>query len=83
LRFKASLGKKFSRPYLEKPNTKKGLVKWLKVQTLVPKKKKERRKDKETRPLKTNNYCSHLHKRTKIPPSCHPIHKQLLLSPFL
>jgi hypothetical protein len=47
LRFKASLGKKFSRPYLEKPNTKKGLVKWLKVQTLVPKKKKKEGKTKK------------------------------------
>jgi hypothetical protein len=31
LRFKANLGKQFSRPYLEKTRHKKGLVEWLKV----------------------------------------------------
>jgi hypothetical protein len=29
--FEASLGKLFTRPYLEKPFTKIGLVEWLKV----------------------------------------------------
>jgi hypothetical protein len=29
--FKASLGKWFARPYLEKTHHKKGLVEWLKV----------------------------------------------------
>jgi hypothetical protein len=33
-RFKASPGRQFSRPYLEKPFTKKGLVEWLKVKAL-------------------------------------------------
>jgi hypothetical protein len=33
-RFKASWGKQFERPYLEKPFTKIGLVEWLKVKAL-------------------------------------------------
>jgi hypothetical protein len=32
--FEASLGKKFTIPYLEKPITKTGLVEWLKVKAL-------------------------------------------------
>jgi hypothetical protein len=34
LRFEASLGKQFVKPYLEKPYHKKGLVEWLKVKAL-------------------------------------------------
>jgi hypothetical protein len=34
LRFKASLGKWFARPYLENTQYKKGLVEWLKVWAL-------------------------------------------------
>jgi hypothetical protein len=34
LRFEASLGKEFERPYLNKPFTKIGLVEWLKVKAL-------------------------------------------------
>jgi hypothetical protein len=33
-RFKASWSKEFPRPYLKKPFTKTGLVKWLKVKAL-------------------------------------------------
>jgi hypothetical protein len=50
LRFEASPGKQFTRPYLEKTHHKKGLVEWLKVLTLssnprtIKKKKKKSRK---------------------------------------
>jgi hypothetical protein len=33
--FKASPGREFTKPYLEKPFTKTGLVQWLKVKALI------------------------------------------------
>jgi hypothetical protein len=34
LQFKASLGKQFTRPYLEKTHHQKGMLEWLKVYAL-------------------------------------------------
>jgi hypothetical protein len=53
LRFEASTGKYFMRPYLEKLFTKIGLVEWLKVKTLSSspstKKRKERKEGRKER----------------------------------
>jgi hypothetical protein len=46
-RFKASPGKKFSRPYLEKPFTKIGLVEWLKVKALSSSSRTAKKKRRE------------------------------------
>jgi hypothetical protein len=42
LRFEATPGKEFMRPYLEKTLHKKGLEEWLKVKAPVLKKKKKK-----------------------------------------
>jgi hypothetical protein len=54
LQFEASPGKYFTRPCLEKPFTKKGLVEWLKVKALRTNTSTEKQnKTKQTNKQKT------------------------------
>jgi hypothetical protein len=54
-RFKASPGRQFSRPYLEKPFTKKGLVEWLKVKALSSNSSTAKNKKQKKKPVRWTN----------------------------